>query len=89
MIQAFFVLFILSTNPATPILYKHLPVFKRFTAGSFSYALSRACMHSITSFGLVYLYKYFGHYGLLLIMIPVSVGYGLGVLHFESLEKKA
>ena len=88
-IQAFFILFILSTNPATPILYTHLPVFKRFTVGSFTYAISRACMHILTSFGLVYLFKYFGHYGLLVIMIPISLGYGLSVLHFDALEKKS
>jgi MFS family permease len=88
LIQSFFILFVLSTNPATPILYKHIPVFKRFRAGSFVYALSRAFMHLITSFGLLYLSDYFGRYGILFIMVPVCIGYGLGVLHFDNLEKQ-
>lgn len=85
-IQVFFVLFVLSTNPATPVFYTHIPVFKRFTFGSFIYALSRAVMHVVTSFGLVYLTKYFGHWGILLIIIPMCTGFTFGLLHFRKLE---
>ena len=45
-------------------------------------------MHLITSFGLLYLSYYFGRYGILFIMVPVCIGYGLGVLHFDNLEKQ-
>ena len=89
LIQSFFVLFHLSTNPATPIFYTHIPVFRRFTYGSVIYALSRALMHITTSFGLVYLVELFGNFGILVIMIPVAIGYAFGVFHFDKLEKEA
>jgi len=89
MMQSFFILFILSTNPATPVFYTHIPVFRRFTCIGMTYAVSRALMHITTSFGLVYLVEYFGSAGLLIIMIPVSVGFAFGVLHFEKLEKES
>ncbi len=44
-------------------------------------------MYIITSFGLIYLTKYLGNYGLLIIIIPVMIGYSFGIFHFEKLEK--
>jgi len=82
-------MFGLGIIPAAPILYKHFPIFKRFTYTSFLYALSRIVMYGVTSVGLVYLTKHFNHYGLLIIMIPVIIAYTLGLCHFEDLEKKA
>ena len=58
------------------------PVFKRFTAVSFIYALTRALMYIITSFGLVYLTEWYGHYGLWIITVPVSVGFLWGCKSF-------
>ncbi len=72
--------------PAVPILYKHFPVFKRFTCSSFIYALSRAVMYIVTSFGLVYLVEYLGHWGLLVLITPALIGYYYGRNHFEKLE---
>ena len=46
-------------------------------------------MYIVTSFGLVYLTGWFGHYGLLIIMIPVIVSFLYGVNHFIKLEKEA
>ena len=88
-IQSFFVLFVLSTNPATPVFYTHIPVFKRFTCGSLIYAISRAAMHVITAFGLVYLTEYFGHWGIIILIIPMSIGFAFGVYHFKRLEIEA
>ncbi|WP_425361697.1 proline/betaine transporter [Candidatus Tisiphia endosymbiont of Mystacides longicornis] len=53
------------------------------------YAVSRALMYVITSFGILFLTKYFGHWGLLIIMIPISVGFAFGLRHFQKLEKEA
>lgn len=89
LIQASIILSAPDAAPGAAIFYKYFPVFKRFTCGSFIYALSHALIFVITSFGLVYLTEYFGHYGLLVIMLPVAIGYGLGVYHFEKLEEKA
>jgi hypothetical protein len=46
-------------------------------------------MHIITAFGLVYLTEYFGNYGLLVITIPITLGFAFGIYHFEKLEKQA
>jgi MFS family permease len=86
LIQSFVLLFALDAMPAVPIFYKHFPVFKRFTYVSFIYALSRAVMFAITSFGLIYLIKYFGNWGILIIIIPITIGYAIGLMHFEKLE---
>ena len=87
MFQLFIVIFVPTGFPAVAILYKHFPVFKRFTYTSTTFALVHASMHILNSFGLVYLIKYFGHYGVLIIMIPALIGYMFGLFHFEKLEK--
>jgi hypothetical protein len=88
LIQSFIVLFALDTMPAVPIFYKYFPVLKCFTYTSFIYPLSRAVMFAITSFGLIYLVKYLGNWGLLVIMIPVAIGYTFGLMHFEKLDRE-
>ncbi len=87
--QAVAVLFMPTTLSADPIFYKQFPVLKRFTYASFLHAMSRALMAILPSFGLVFLVKYFGYWGLLILLIPVVVGYGWGLLHFEKLERAA
>jgi len=89
LIQSFFMLFVLSTNPATPVFYTHITIFKRFTIGAIIYAISRAVIHVVTSFGLVYLVEYFNQWGLLFIMMPMVIGYTFGVFYFIKLEKEA
>lgn len=89
LIQSFIMFFTLETVPAAPILYKHFPIFKRFTYTTFLYAVSRTFIYIITSFGLIYLTEYFSHWGILMMMIPVIIGYTFGLYHFEKLEKKA
>ncbi|WP_342267484.1 MFS transporter [Candidatus Tisiphia endosymbiont of Empis tessellata] len=87
--QAFIILIIPGLTPAHSILFIYFPVFKRFTYVSFLYAISSTIMYIITSFGLIYLTKYLGNYGLLIIIIPVMIGYSFGIFHFEKLEKAA
>ncbi|MGI9215311.1 MAG: MFS transporter [Gammaproteobacteria bacterium] len=89
LIQSFLISFGGITGLAMPIFFKHIPVFKRFTYSSVTYALSRALMYIITSFGIIYLTKYFGFYGLLVIMVPIHIGGYLGICYFEKLEKVA
>lgn len=71
------------------IFFKHFPVFKRFTYANVTYAIAHTSMYIVTSFGTVYLVKTLGNYGLLVIMIPLIVGYTFGLHHFEKLEKEA
>lgn len=87
LIQTFLCLCWLNIIPATPIFFKHFPVFKRFTCASLIYAFSRGMMYLITSVGLVYLVEKFDHYGLLVVFIPLTIGFWYGLLHCEKIEK--
>lgn len=87
LIQLYFLMFAPTATPAKAIFYKHFPVFKRFTHASVIYTMSRAIMLLITSFGLAYLTEYFDYWGILIIMIPVTIGYYFGLHHFEKLDK--
>lgn len=88
LLQLFVVFFIPSEFPGIPCFCKAFPVFKRFTTFSLVFATSRALMHVILSFGLVILTTQFGNYGLLFLVIPVTIGYGLGLSYFKRREKK-
>ena len=88
-IQSFIMFFILSPVPAMPIIYRHFPVFKRFTYVSFIFALSRAVIYLVTSFGLIFLNALFGYYGMLIVVIPGIIGFGFGLLHFTRLDQRA
>jgi MFS family permease len=85
-IQVFSTCFALGIIPASAILYKHFPIFKRFTYTSMLYALSRILMYGVTSFGLIILIKFFGNYGFIILMIPIIIVYSLGISHFQKLE---
>lgn len=74
--------------PANAIFYSHFPIFRRFTYSSLIYATARAVMAVVTSFGLIYLTDRFGIWGLLIIAVPLAVGFTYGVLYFEELEKE-
>jgi len=88
-IQITMVLLRVMDFPAVPAFYKNFPVFKRFSYTSILYALAYAFVYLITSFGLTYLINYFGYWGLLILMLPVLIGYGYGLNHFINLEKAA
>ena len=77
----------LGAIPAAAIFIQHLPIYKRFTFASFLYALSRALMYIITSFGLVYLGSRFGHFGIWFIALPIISTFIYGIFHFEGLER--
>ena len=86
MMQSFVMLFVLSCTGAMPIFLRHFPVFKRFTYASLIYALSRTTVAIFISLGLVYLVRDFGHWGMLMVMLPVTLGYITGIAHFEKLD---
>ncbi|WP_375319413.1 MFS transporter [Candidatus Tisiphia endosymbiont of Oplodontha viridula] len=89
LIQFFIVLWKKCISPATPIFLKSFPVLKRFTCASMTFAVSRALMYVISSFGFVYLTEYFGNWGMWFIMIPIIIGFSYGLSHFENLVKLA
>lgn len=86
-VQLSSICFSLTHIPAQSILLSHFPTFRRFTAASFVYALSRALTYVFTSFMLIYMVKFFDQWGLLLILIPTAIGFALGVRHFEEIDK--
>ena len=88
LVQFMFIVFGLAINPAYPIVFKYLPVLRRFTNASLIYAVSRALTYIITTFGCVYLTEWLGYWGLLVIMVPISIGFYSGVHHFEKLERE-
>jgi MFS family permease len=85
--QLLITMFSVSTFPATPVFLKYIPILKRFTIASLSYAISRAAMYIITSFGIVYFVDKFNYIGILIVMIPTLIFYYFGLRHFEKLEK--
>ncbi len=87
LIQAISVFFSSYPMPAVSIILVHFPILKRVTYVSFIYAFSRALMHVITSFGLIYLSTFMGHWGIWVIMLTTGVGFMWGVLHFEKIDK--
>jgi MHS family proline/betaine transporter-like MFS transporter len=89
MLQAMIFLLTLDSVPAEAVFIYYLPIYKRFTLASFLFALSRALMYVITTFGMVFLGSYFGPYGLWFITIPMTFAYLYGVRHFEKLEDRA
>ncbi|MBI1954531.1 MAG: MFS transporter [Proteobacteria bacterium] len=88
-IQAISVALAIDSAPGVPVFLEHLPVLKRYTYASFTYAISRAAMYIITSFGLIYLTTWFGHWGLLVVFIPSTLSFISGVRYFEKLELPA
>jgi MHS family proline/betaine transporter-like MFS transporter len=85
-VQLCIVIFGVGITPAAPIFFKNIPVLQRFTCYAFMYALSRALIYIIVSFGTVYLVKYFGNYGILFIVLPIGIGLVWAINHFEELE---
>ena len=88
-VQLFSVSAALSTIPAASVIIMYFPVLRRFTYTSAIYALSRALVYVITSFGLVHLTELYGYMGILVIMIPISLAFYWGMCHFEHLEQEA
>jgi MFS family permease len=87
-IQSFFVLFRIDSSPAAPIFYSHFPVLKRFTYAGVMYAVSRALLYIVTSYGFVVLIKYLGYGGMLVIMLPTIIGFYFSIRYFQKLNKE-
>lgn len=89
LIQCLVIFFACDSAPANSVFFRYFAVLKRFTYTTVIYAISRALVYIITSLGLIYLTNYFGHYGVLFIIIPTIIGFAFGLSHFIKLEKEA
>jgi MHS family proline/betaine transporter-like MFS transporter len=85
-LQSLILVFNMGDGPAQYIFLKQLPVYKRFTTSSFTYALGRALTYIVTSFGIVYLTEYFNHWGLLIITMPIGVLFLMSITYFDGLQ---
>lgn len=88
-VQCFPLFFGLGVSPANAVFFKYFPTLKRFTSISLIYSTSRAVMYVITSFGLVYAVELYDFWGILVIMLPLCIGYCWSVYHFEKLERQS
>nr|WP_253308644.1 MFS transporter [Rickettsia endosymbiont of Ceutorhynchus assimilis] len=87
LIQLLSIFFACTAFPANPVIYVYFPIFKRFSAVTFTFAISKAVMYTISSFGIMYLTKYFGNLGLLILILPLNLGYTMAVNYFKNLER--
>ena len=85
-IQFFSILLGCTAFPANPVIFKHFPILRRFTASTFTFAVAKAVTYGITAFGTIYLFKFFGHIGLLALLVPVNIGYFIALNFFKRLE---
>lgn len=70
-----------------PVVLSFFPVLKRFTYGAFFYSCSKAIMYVIMSFGIEILSRSYGSYGIIIILLPFSIGYAFSRNYLEKLEK--
>jgi len=87
-VQIMVLTFGLSPNPGFAVFYSYFPVLKRFTYATFIFALNRAIMYVVTSFGLIYITENLGYYGIWVLTLPLAAGFIWGVRYFEKLEQQ-
>jgi len=84
--QCFIMTFGVMDCPGAGVFISHFPVSTRFTSLGLMYAFSRIIIYIITSFGFVYLTKWFSNFGVFFIMISITIGFMWSIKHFEKLE---
>lgn len=84
--QCFIMTFGVMDCPGAGVFISHFPIAKRFTSLGLIYAFSRISIYIITSFGFVYLTKWFSSFGVFIIMTLITLGFIWGVKHFQELE---
>jgi hypothetical protein len=89
LIQMIVIAFGSTSLPSQPIIYKYIPIFKRFTYASFSYAFGTALVYIITSYGILNMTKIFGYWGILFIVVPGLILFRYGVGYFQKLERES
>jgi len=88
LVQSLILVFALEETPSIPVFYKHFPIYCRFMSATLMFALSRTFMTIVTSFGLIYLTSYFGHFGIWVVALPIGIAYLCGISHFIGLDRK-
>jgi len=52
-----------------------------------AFAMSRAIMSAVTTFGIIYLVKYCGYWGICIVVFPMLIGYTIAFSYFQKLEE--
>jgi MFS family permease len=68
--------------------FKHIPIEKRFAILSTTFGLGTALGNIVATIGIIALTSYFGYYGILVIMVPVTICVFCAVSHIRKLEIK-
>ncbi len=85
-LQCIFIATTLTGVPGQAIFMKALPILKRMSYASLIHAIARALVFALSSFGTIYLVKWFGYCGLWVISLPVCVAFMWGIQYFQKLE---
>jgi len=86
-LQMCIIIFQTSSFPAMSIFFKHFPVLQRFKCATITNAISRTLMSIVTTFGIIYLVKYCGYFGISIVVFPMLIGYTIALRYFQKLEK--
>lgn len=84
--QCMVIVFGVMDCPGAGLFINHFPIARRFTSLGLMYAFSRIIIYVTTSFGFVYLTKWFSSFGVFLLLIIITLGFIWGVRHFQKLE---
>ncbi len=87
-LQALILVCSLDESPGESVFLRHFPLYNRFMSATLIFALSRAIMNVIISFGLVYLSQWFGDFGIWILVLPVIFAIFISLGHFKELEIK-
>ena len=72
--------------PANSVIFTHFPILQRFTYSTFAFAIAKAITYCVTAFGVSYLYQIFNHVGLLILLVPINIGYFFAMQFFKKRE---
>ena len=87
LLQSVVAVFGLYGTPANAIFVAYFPTVKRFTYASIVRALSHMIVYIFTSCGFIYLLEKLGNIGAWIVMLPITIGFMFGIMHFDKLEK--
>jgi len=86
--QSLLLMFTPNGYSESSVIFPYLPVFKRFKSACLSYALSRAVMYILTSFGLIFVINLVGiTWGLIFAISCVTAIGAYGFFYFLRLEQ--
>jgi hypothetical protein len=88
LMQSLMLMFALSQIPSVPVFFTHFPVYCRFRCATLLFAFAGAITWVITSFGMIYLTRWLGSFGIWLLAMPIAIGSLYGLKHFERRERQ-